>query len=673
MKILSIFLLWWLMPEAVITQADRRIDSLRHQLATAPPDTTRVLLLAQLAYEHTQTDPLATITYGKQALQLARQLGFRRGGCWALVRLGSGFREAGNYPAALQVGLQGLREAEALRDPELIGRAYNALGYQYWEQGNSRPALAYFLRAKAVAEKSNNRKLLTRVMGNIGNAYQQLNRLDSALLYLRQGYALDLSLPDLTSEVGDAAMLGNVYAALGQPALAQSYYRRSIRRARPQRITFALCRAYLGQARLFQRQGRAGADSALYYAEQALRAGQQGHYPKGVLEASQFLAAAWAARPDSATAFRYLTLASATRDSLFSLTKIAQLQALDVSERLRQQELADDMELAVEAQRRQWLVVALLSVLPVVLLLWRNIRLKQRANRQLSLRNQQIAAQRDELSNALAQLKTVQEQLVQRERMALLGELTAGIAHELQNPLNFVKNFAEVSTELLEELLEEHHGSEIGVAVEPDTLAGLRQNLQKISQHGQRASSIIKDMLEHSRAGSGRRTPTDLNALVEESLTLAYQSFCTTDKAFSATLHQDLDPNLGLVTVVRQDVGRVLLNLFANAFYAVRQRQQHAATPGHRPHPPYRPTVTVRTRRPTSQTVEIRVRDNGTGMPEKVQAKVFQPFFTTKPPGEGTGLGLSLSFDIVVQSHGGTFAVESREGEFTEFTISLPG
>ncbi|WP_159437414.1 tetratricopeptide repeat-containing sensor histidine kinase [Hymenobacter daecheongensis] len=661
------------MPEAVITQADRRIDSLRHQLATAPPDTTRVLLLAQLAYEHTQTDPLATITYGKQALQLARQLGFRRGGCWALVRLGSGFREAGNYPAALQVGLQGLREAEALRDPELIGRAYNALGYQYWEQGNSRPALAYFLRAKAVAEKSNNRKLLTRVMGNIGNAYQQLNRLDSALLYLRQGYALDLSLPDLTSEVGDAAMLGNVYAALGQPALAQSYYRRSIRRARPQRITFALCRAYLGQARLFQRQGRAGADSALYYAEQALRAGQQGHYPKGVLEASQFLAAAWAARPDSATAFRYLTLASATRDSLFSLTKIAQLQALDVSERLRQQELADDMELAVEAQRRQWLVVALLSVLPVVLLLWRNIRLKQRANRQLSLRNQQIAAQRDELSNALAQLKTVQEQLVQRERMALLGELTAGIAHELQNPLNFVKNFAEVSTELLEELLEEHHGSEIGVAVEPDTLAGLRQNLQKISQHGQRASSIIKDMLEHSRAGSGRRTPTDLNALVEESLTLAYQSFCTTDKAFSATLHQDLDPNLGLVTVVRQDVGRVLLNLFANAFYAVRQRQQHAATPGHRPHPPYRPTVTVRTRRPTSQTVEIRVRDNGTGMPEKVQAKVFQPFFTTKPPGEGTGLGLSLSFDIVVQSHGGTFAVESREGEFTEFTISLPG
>ena len=230
MTTVFVLLLFWLAPgpEGTARQLPESVARLRRQLAVAPPDSTRVLLLSQLAYELTQTDPLATIAYGKQALQLAQQLKFRRGEGWALVRLGTGFKEAGNYPAALQIGLRGLHVAEALHDLELLGRALNALGYLYWEQHNSRAALAYLFQAKAVAEKSRNTKLLTRVMGNIGNAYQQLHLLDSALIYLHQGYALDLQEHDLTSEVGDVAMLGNVYAALGNPRVAQGYYRRML-------------------------------------------------------------------------------------------------------------------------------------------------------------------------------------------------------------------------------------------------------------------------------------------------------------------------------------------------------------------------------------------------------------------------------------------------------------
>ncbi|HEX8325911.1 MAG TPA: ATP-binding protein [Hymenobacter sp.] len=652
---------------AVAAPPNTHLDSLQQRLLAAPPDTSRVLLLAQLAHEHTQTDPLLTIAYGKQALQLAQKLGYARGKAWALVRLGSGFREVGNYPAALQMGLAGRRLAEMLRDDFLIGRATNALGYLNWEQGNSRTALAYFFRAKRVAEKSNNAQLLTRLMGNIGNAYVQLNQLDSALFYSQQGYALSLRNHDLTSEVGDAAMLGNIYAGLGKPALARQYYRRSIRRAGNQRITFALCRAYMGQARLAQRLNGPRADSVLYFGRQALAAGQVGHHPRGVLEASQFLAAAHATRRDSAAAFRYLLLAGSTRDTLFSQNKMAQLQAIDVSERLRQQELADQRASASDERRQNLLLAALASTVPALLLLWRNNRLKQRANQKLNAQNAEIASQRDQLSSTLGQLKATQDQLVQSEKMAFLGELTAGIAHELQNPLAFVKNFADVSALLVDDIAIE--GPKPARDANQDLLlAGLKQNLQEISQHGQRATSIIAGMLARSRHGSAPCSPTDLNALVTEYLRLAYQGLRARDASFTTTITTQLCPDLGLVPAVAPDLGRVLLNLFTNAFYAVQQRQQTSNTPAG-----YTPEVCVTTQRLPTGQAEIRVRDNGTGIPAEVQQQIFQPFFTTKPAHEGTGLGLSLSHDIVTKAHGGSLTVASQEGEFAEFTICLPG
>ncbi|GAA3979451.1 hypothetical protein GCM10022407_25840 [Hymenobacter antarcticus] len=274
----------------------------------------------------------------------------------------------------------------------------------------------------------------------------------------------------------------------------------------------------------------------------------------------------------------------------------------------------------------------------------------------------------------LVRLRQTQGQLVQAEKMAFLGELTAGIAHELQNPLNFMKNFAEVSTGLVDDMHGTERPSGAGSdGLKAEILVGLKQNLQQISQHGQRASSIIKDMLAHSRAGTGERQPTDLNALADESLTLAYEGLQAQDKAFHATLSKDFDVQLGAVSVVSQDLGRVLLNICTNALYAVRERQLEAAlaTTGTLA-ADYEPTVNVSTRRPGGKTVEIRIRDNGNGIPAHLQARIFQPFFTTKPANEGTGLGLSLSYDIVTKGHGGTLTVASREGEGTEFLITLP-
>jgi two-component system NtrC family sensor kinase len=274
----------------------------------------------------------------------------------------------------------------------------------------------------------------------------------------------------------------------------------------------------------------------------------------------------------------------------------------------------------------------------------------------------QVQARTGELQRSLSDLRATQAQLIQKEKMASLGELTAGIAHEIQNPLNFVNNFAEVSAELVQELKEAQatgDGEEV-VALADD----LAQNLGKIHQHGQRAASIVRGMLEHSRQSTGERAPTDINALADEYLRLAYHGLRAKDKTFNAQLITNFAPDLPLVEAVSQDLGRVLLNLFNNAFYAVQQRQQAGE-------PSYAPTVSVQTKHMGKQ-VHIQVQDNGTGMSEAVQAKIFQPFFTTKPSGEGTGLGLSLAYDIITKGHGGTLAVDSKPGRGTEFIISLP-
>ena len=268
------------------------------------------------------------------------------------------------------------------------------------------------------------------------------------------------------------------------------------------------------------------------------------------------------------------------------------------------------------------------------------------------------------LTEAIQNLQSTQSQLVLTEKMAALGELTAGIAHEIQNPLNFVNNFSEVCIELVEELRETLSQPETANdrANTDALLKDLSQSMKKINYHGKRADSIVRGMLEHARTSTGERQPTDLNALSDEYLRLAYHGLRAKNKEFNAQLITDFDPAIGLVNVVPQDMGRVLLNLFNNAFYAVREKQKTAIQG-------YPPTVTVTTRR-LKTTTEIRVRDNGTGIPDEVKEKIFQPFFTTKPAGQGTGLGLSLSYDII-SAQGGTLMVKTQKGEGTEFIINL--
>jgi len=246
-----------------------------------------------------------------------------------------------------------------------------------------------------------------------------------------------------------------------------------------------------------------------------------------------------------------------------------------------------------------------------------------------------------------------------------LGELTAGIAHEIQNPLNFVNNFSEVNREMLEELRVELNSGNLEEALA--IVADIEQNEEKITHHGKRADGIVKGMLQHSRASSGTKEPTDLNALADEYLRLAYHGLRAKDKSFNAELITNFDEKLPKVNVVPQDIGRVMLNLFTNAFYAVQQKQKTAG-------PEYKPTVTVTTSLPPSggQGAVISVTDNGTGIPDEIKDKILQPFFTTKPTGEGTGLGLSLSYDIIVKAHGGKIDIDSKAGEYTEFTIRIP-
>ncbi|MET3979600.1 two-component system NtrC family sensor kinase [Mucilaginibacter sp. UYP25] len=281
-------------------------------------------------------------------------------------------------------------------------------------------------------------------------------------------------------------------------------------------------------------------------------------------------------------------------------------------------------------------------------------------------RTAQITKQRNELQETVKELQSTQAQLIQQEKLASLGELTAGIAHEIQNPLNFVNNFSEVSMELIEEMQEEmaKGDTDEATAIAND----IKQNLEKIRHHGKRADSIVKGMLQHSRASSNVKEPTNLNTIADEYFRLAYHGLRAKDKSFNADLVSNFDPNLPEVNIVSQDVGRVLLNMFTNAFYAVHQKQKTVGGD-------FKPKVEVSTKVISSakgKEVEIIVKDNGSGIPDAIKDKIMQPFFTTKPAGEGTGLGLSLSYDIIVKAHKGHINIESKEGEGTSFVITLP-
>jgi len=344
-----------------------------------------------------------------------------------------------------------------------------------------------------------------------------------------------------------------------------------------------------------------------------------------------------------------------SKEQLDNIEKINQFKNVGFNEQERLQQLETERAEFRNEIRTYVLLSGLGVIVIIALLLYRNNRQKKKANYLL-------AQQKDEIQNTLSELKSTQAQLIQSEKMASLGELTAGIAHEIQNPLNFVNNFSEVNKEMVDEASEEmNKGNYDEVKF---ILNDIKDNSEKINHHGKRADAIVKGMLQHSRQTKGVKEPTDINALCDEYLRLSYHGMRAKDKSFNVTLQTDFDKSIGKIKVVPQNIGRVLLNLFNNAFYAVNEKKKLLANS-------YQPIAEVKTRK-LNDKIEIVVSDNGNGIPQNIIDKIFQPFFTTKPTGEGTGLGLSLAYDIITKEHNGTIKAESKEGEGSEFVIQLP-
>lgn len=366
---------------------------------------------------------------------------------------------------------------------------------------------------------------------------------------------------------------------------------------------------------------------------------------------------------------KQITVQAQKQDLINKLEK-ARIKSKADKDRLEQQSRIALLDQSLSQQKRT--LTILLSSLCFVgiflVLLIRNNRQKKHAYVLLNEQSQVLREQKEELKTTLENLSSAQAKLIQSEKLASLGELTAGIAHEIQNPLNFVNNFSEVNIELLEEMKMEIQAGNTAEVI--DIANNIVENEKKISHHGKRADSIVKGMLQHSRVSTGVKEPVDLNILADEYLRLSYHGLRAKDKSFNAEMHTDFDKSLDKVSVIPQELGRVLLNLFTNAFYAVSEKKKILAVKQPDKKPAYEPTVFVRTRKKNDRVI-ITIRDNGFGIPKKLISKIFQPFFTTKPTGEGTGLGLSMSYDIIHQSHGGELTVTTQEGEYAEFVISL--
>ncbi|TGE15808.1 ATP-binding protein [Hymenobacter elongatus] len=621
------------------------LDSLRRLARQPQPDSNRVVLLCQISDQYWALRTDSAEAYARRALALARRARYQHGEGEALNRLGAALRES-NLARALELFQESLRIAEARHDLPLQAQNLRSIGIIYVYLRDRKQGLSYYFQALRIGQQLHAERRVVIELSNIGLAYDLYNELDSARYYQQQAYQLAQRLHTPTNYI--LYGLGNVARKQGQLAAARNYYHRSILESAALRHQRSSNFAYVGLATLQQQQGLL--DSSNYYARLGCTAAQKNGFLRGVLNASTLLTQNFKSRGPADSALKYQSLMLAMKDTLFGQEKVMRLQSVNYQERQRAQQAAADQAALRARYRTYGLLAGLLGLLVLVGVLVRHHRQQQRANAALQA--------------SLAELKTTQHQLVQREKMAFLGELTAGVAHELQNPLSFVKKFAEVSTDLVDEINGAQRLARDG-RLEREILDGLKQNILNISQHGQRATAIIKGMLEHARTGSAPREATDLNALAEENLRLAYQGMRNEHPDFQATLTTRLAPELPHIAVIAPDLGRVLLNLCTNALYAVRQRQLQEADAA------YRPEVSITTsKQPTG--VEIRVRDNGTGMSQSVQAKIFQPFFTTKPVGEGTGLGLSLSHDIISTGHGGMLAVESAVGAGTEFIITLP-
>ncbi|MEP6700582.1 MAG: ATP-binding protein [Bacteroidota bacterium] len=684
-----IYIISFLLGITTIAAQQSYTDSLQHEITISKNDTIRLVLFGKLADIYSELNPDSTYHYGEKMLNLAKKLDLKLEEVIALNFMGYGLLNLGNYPRSLQYLLSAISISE---DPKsemnilpgkyipvdefgnrsgsprmqrltILSRTLQYAGILYGNAGNYEKAIYYYKIGLPLAQQANNLPLVSITYMVMGRAYLSLKNNDSALFFLEKGYESAVQ-ANYNRYMGSILLnMGRVYLAKGKQEKAREYFRRAMMQSEEHNYFRGVVASNLALADLYKNSGNA--DSSLYFIRNGLPLAYYLNAPDLLLRSYTALADYYKTSDNNDSAVKYQSLIIKINDSLFNSKQAQQFQNIDFDEQQRLQQVEAAKKAYQNKVRQYALLAGLGGFLLLAFILYRNNRQKQKANLLL-------AHQKQKVESTLMELKSTQAQLIQSAKMASLGELTAGIAHEIQNPLNFVNNFSEVNKELIGEMKTEiAAGNFDEVKIIADDI---ESNEEKINHHGKRADAIVKGMLQHSRSSSGVKEPIDINALCDEYLRLSYHGLRAKDKSFNATMKTDFDESIGNINIISQDIGRVVLNLLTNAFYVVDEKKKASTSSAGQP---YEPTVSISTKK-TGDKVLISVSDNGNGIPQKVLDKIFQPFFTTKPTGQGTGLGLSLSYDIV-KAHGGEIKVETRpvgqagkESEGSTFIIQLP-
>lgn len=639
----------------------------------ATQDTTKLELSRKIAFYYHEKNKDTALYYQQKQLELARKLGLKIWEADALGLCGFITQNMGQYPVSLQYFQQALR---ILEDPEseqyswrsdllskngtpeaarltVLAILYIDLSGLYNNTGNHQKQMASLHEAIRIAKIIDDHAVLSFGYGSLGGDYYEHDKLDSSLICNQMALRHADTANYHKYSGGVWASIGSTHLRNGDIEKARLSYSKSIETSLTTGNTESIGSTFYQLAEFFTNTEQF--DSALIYAHKGLNISLSVRSPQHMLIGYNILASTYAKLGNIDSAYHYQSVAIITSNSMLSEEKIVHLQNLDFSEHIRQAELKEEKDKYQYKVRTRALISGLVFLLGIaVALYWIN------RSRRKSLKL--VKKQRNDLQAAMSELKNTQTQLVHAEKMASLGELTAGIAHEIQNPLNFVNNFSEINRELITELKDEMQKGELEEAM--SIANDIEQNENKITHHGKRADGIVKGMLQHSRSGTGDKELTDINVLADEYLRLSYHGLRAKDKTFNADFRADLDESLPEIYVVPQEIGRVMLNLINNAFYTVAEKQARRIEG-------YKPFVTLSTKVENDFLV-VRVKDNGNGIPKDVMDKIFQPFFTTKQAGEGTGLGLSISYDIITKGHKGELKVETKKGEGTEFSIRLP-
>ena len=622
--------------------------------------------------------PISLLEEAKKLYDLSQQKKDRYLETVSLSFYGQGFRITGDFTRAQQYHFKAIELSKTLGDKSLIGWVINQSAHIYKDREENEKAVAFYKEAIDYTAAGEIESFRFYPLMNLGFVYLNANKPDSALYYASNSVrmlegVMNKQLPEQRAILERSLYvycLGNLagaYSKMNNKAAADSIYAKAadIVQNYVGFKTRYFQFFYSNLAKHYQRYNLT--DSALDAAKKAV-ASVSGTPVAYLASGPAKMLSDYYEKVSADSTVKYLKIYLEGNEVMNSTRVTQQLQMKSFEEEQRNTEI----QRAEKAYREKMIVYLLLGGLLVLLFF---ALFMYRSNMARKRINTELQKQKNQVEKTLSELKATQSQLIQSEKMASLGELTAGIAHEIQNPLNFVNNFSEVNKELIAEMREEIAK---GNYDEVNTLAkDVEDNEQKINHHGKRADAIVKGMLQHSQSSKGKKESTDINTLCDEYLRLSYHGLSTKDKSFNATMipiaiGTDFDETIGSINIIPQDIGRVLLNLYNNSFYAVQQKQKELAQrlpTFEKLATLYEPTVSVSTKK-LNDKICISVKDNGNGIPQKIVDKIFQPFFTTKPTGQGTGLGLSLSYDIV-KAHGGELKVETKEGEGSTLIIQL--